>query len=189
MNKIRYHLHIFFKKTHSCFKSSPIICSNWIDSVIFLHFRPSKIHVSPTSVVSSLCLPWCRISSGRRHHTIASCHAFFPWSQDELAASTSFSSNALFRRLPSWAKTESLNPHHCHRPPPSDRLTPILHYYKNVISTLTTISITQPRLHFDSSLARAPCHRSSTRRRSTPIVSPHNDIHGDELADLLSLSE
>jgi hypothetical protein len=68
-------------------------------------------------------------------------------------------------------------------------LTPTLHYYKNVISTLTTISITQPRLHFVSSLARAPCHRSSTRRRSTPIVPPHNDIHGDELADLLSLSE
>jgi hypothetical protein len=50
---------------------------------------------------------------------------------------------------------------------------------------LTTLPITQLRLYFASSLARAPRHRSSTGL--TLIVSSHNDTHDDKLADHLSL--
>jgi hypothetical protein len=57
------------------------------------------------------------------------------------------------------------------------------------MSTLVTLSTTQIRLYFTSSIARAPYHWSSTcHRRPMPIVPPHNDTHGDELADPLSLS-
>jgi hypothetical protein len=69
--------------------------------------------------------------------------------------------------------------------PPQTVLTPTLHYYKKVISTLVTHLITQPYLYFASSLVRAPRHQSSTHRRHMPIVPPHNDTHGDELADFL----
>jgi hypothetical protein len=110
-------------------------------------------------------------------------HSSFPWSQDELAASTSSFGNALSCRLPSWAKTEALNPHHRRRSPSPDPLTLTLHCCKNVISTLVTLPTTQPHLHFASLLARAPRHQNSTRRRRpTPIISPYNDIHGDKLA-------
>jgi hypothetical protein len=91
------------------------------------------------------------------------CHTSFSLSQDEFTASTSSSSNASSHRLPSQAKTEVLNPHHRRRSPSTDRLTPTLHCYKMIISTLATLSTTQPRLHFTSSLARAPQHRSSIR--------------------------
>jgi hypothetical protein len=91
------------------------------------------------------------------------CHASFSWSQDELTASTSPSGNVSSHRLPSRVKTEALNLHHCRRPPSLDRPTLILHCYKKVISTLVTLSITQPHLHFTSSLARAQRQRSSTR--------------------------
>jgi hypothetical protein len=71
-------------------------------------------------------------------------------------------------------------------------LTPTLHYYKKVISTLVTLLTTQPCLHFVSSLVRehhaieaplavvVPFHR-----RPTLIVPLHNDTYGDELADPL----
>jgi hypothetical protein len=65
----------------------------------FFTFWPSKIYINPTGVVSSLFSQWCRLSSGQRHHTAAPCHASFSWSQDELAASASSSSNASSRRL------------------------------------------------------------------------------------------
>jgi hypothetical protein len=47
-------------------------------------------------------------------------------------------------------------------PPSPDCPTPTLHCYKNIISTPTTLPNTQPCLYFISSLARAPCHQSST---------------------------
>jgi hypothetical protein len=89
------------KLTHPCFKSSPSIYSSWMDHVNFLHFWPSKVRVSPTSVVSSLSPPEYRISSDRRHHAAALCHTSFPLSQDELAASALSFSNASSCRLPS----------------------------------------------------------------------------------------
>jgi hypothetical protein len=58
------------------------------------------------------------------------CHASFPWSQDELTASTSPSGNVSSHRLPSRAKIETLNLHHYRRPPSLDRLTLTLHCYK-----------------------------------------------------------
>jgi hypothetical protein len=164
MNKTRSYLHIFFKKievTHHCFKNSLSIWSNWIDRVYFLHFFPSKIRVSPIGVVYSLSPPRCHLSSGRRRHTIAPCHSFFPLNQYELTASASSFGNALSCHLPSRAETEALNLHHHNKPPSSDRLTPALHWYKKIISTLVTLPITQSRLHFISSLARAPRYRSS----------------------------
>jgi hypothetical protein len=91
------------------------------------------------------------------------CHASFPWSQDELTASTSPSGNVSSHRLPSRAKIEALNLHHYRRSPSLDRPTLTLHCYKKVISTLVTLPITQPHLHFTSSLARAQRQWSSTR--------------------------
>jgi hypothetical protein len=61
-------------------------------------------------------------------------------------------------RLPSQFKTEVLNLHHRHWPPSSDSSTLTLHCYKNVISTLVILSITQSRLHFTSSIIRIPHH-------------------------------
>jgi hypothetical protein len=48
----------------------------------------------------------------------------------------------------------------CH--PSSDHPTPILHCYKKIISTVATLPTTQLHLHFASSVARAPRHRSFT---------------------------
>jgi hypothetical protein len=140
-------------------------------------------------------------TSGRRRHATAPCHTSFPWSQDELANSAPSSNNALSRHLPSRAEIEVLNPHphrrppspalshrlpsraeievlnpHPHRQPPSpDSPPPTLQCYKKVISTLITVPTTRPHLHFTSSLARAPCYQSSTRRRHS--LSPPSYVH------------
>jgi hypothetical protein len=91
------------------------------------------------------------------------CYAFFPLSKTELTTPALSSGNASSRRLPSWVKTEALNSYHRSRPPSTDHLTPTLHCYKKIISTLATFFTTQSRLHFSSSLVRAPHHRSFTR--------------------------
>jgi hypothetical protein len=106
---------------------------------IFFIFWSNKIRI-----VSSLSPPWCRLSSGRHRHAIASCHTSFPWSQDERTASASSSDNASSHRLPSRTETEALNPHHHHLPHSSDRLTSIIHCYKKVVSILATLPTTQP---------------------------------------------
>jgi hypothetical protein len=142
---------------------------------IFFIFWPGKIHVSPIGVVSSLSPLQCHLSFGRCCHAAASCHASFPWSLDELVASTSSFSNASSCRLPSRVETEALNPHHRRWPPAPNRPTLTLHCYKNAISTLTTLSTTQPHLYFVSSLPRAPRHQSSTRRchSLSPLYHAH----------------
>jgi hypothetical protein len=156
---------------------------------IFFIFWSSKICVSPTSDVSSLSPPRCHLSSGRCRHTTMPCHAFFPLSQDELAANASSFSDAL-SCLPSQAKTKALNLHHRRRLPSPDRPTHTLYYYKKIILTLITIFTTQPRLHFASSLARAPCHRRSTCHchSLSPLSHAHHlfaQRHTDVLANPL----
>jgi hypothetical protein len=130
---------------------------------IFIIFWPSKIHTSPTGVVYlpflSSVPPLLWPTSSRA----ATCHTSFPLSQDELAASTLSSDNALSRRRPSRAKTEALNPHHHLRVPSLVRSTPTLHCYKKIISILATLLTPQLHLYFVSSLVRAPHNRSSTR--------------------------
>jgi hypothetical protein len=143
--------------------------------VNFLHFLFRKIHVSPTDIVSSLSPPWYCLSSGRRRHTVTPCHASFPLSQDELAISTSSSSNVLSRRLSSRAETKILNSHHRRKLSSLNHPTHTLYCYKKIISTLTTLSTTQTRLHFTSSLARTPRHWSSTHlyRSLSPMSYAH----------------
>jgi hypothetical protein len=87
-------------------------------------------------------------------------------------------------------------PHHRRQTPSLDSLTLTIYYYKNVISILVTLLITQLRLYLPSVLARAPCHQSSTRhcRRflsllSHAIIHLHNDTHDDKLVDHVSLFE
>jgi hypothetical protein len=144
--------------------------------VIFFIFQSSKICFSPTSVISSsLSPPRCPLSSIGRCDTATLFHASFPLTQDELDASASSSCNALSRRLTSRVEIEALNLHHHCRLPSPDRSTPTLHCYKNIISTLTTLHITQSRLYFTSSLAKAPCHRSSTYRRR--FLSPLSHVY------------
>jgi hypothetical protein len=131
MNKIRSHLHIFSKKKlifilnlHHPFVATE--STAWI----FFTFRPSKIRIIPTGVVSFLFPLRCCLYSSWRCHAIAPCHTYFSWTQDVLAASASSSDNASSRRLPSRAKSEAFNPHHrCWSPSP-DSLTRTLYCYK-----------------------------------------------------------
>jgi hypothetical protein len=124
---------IYFKKiklTYHYFKCLLFICSNWIDR--------------------------CHLSFCRCHHATALCHTFFPWSQHDLAAFASSSSNTSSHRVPSRAEIEALNPYHYRWPPSLDHTTPTRHCYKKVISALITLSTTQPGLYFTSSLPRTP---------------------------------
>jgi hypothetical protein len=98
--------------------------------LIFFIFWSSKICISPTRVVYSFFPFRCHLSSDRCSHAVTTCLTSFTLSQDELAAFTSFSGNALFRRFSSRAKNEALNLHHHRMLSSSDRLTPTLHYYK-----------------------------------------------------------
>jgi hypothetical protein len=142
-------------------------------TLIFFIFRSCKIRVNPTGIVSSFSSVRCRLSSGRHCHAAAPRHTSFLWSKNELAASASSSGNTSSHRFPSWAENKALNPHrHC-RPPSSNHPTPTLHCYKKVISILTTLPTTQPRLHFDSSLARASRNQSSTHHRRSLLSSSH----------------
>jgi hypothetical protein len=167
MNKTRSHLYMFSKKiTHHYFKSSP----TWI----FFIFWSSKILINPTRGISSLSPPRCRLTSDWHHHVIMPCHASFPWSYDELAASASYCGNASSCFLPSRAETKELNLHHRCWPPSLDHLTPTLHFYKKVISILVTLPTTKPHLHFASSTARAPRYQSSTCRHHSLSLLSHS---------------
>jgi hypothetical protein len=115
-------------------------------------FLSSKIHVSPTGIVSSLFPPQCHLSSGQHRHAATSCHVSFPLSQDVLATFASSSGNTLPCCLPSRVKTEALNQHHCRRLSSPNHSTPTLNCYKKIISTLVTLPITQPRLYFASQI-------------------------------------
>jgi hypothetical protein len=133
-------------------------------------FGPVRFESSPP-----FSPPRCRLSSCRCRHTIepirARCLHFIFWQ--------------CFVPLHSRAKIKALNSHHRHRPPSLDRLTPTLHCYKKVISTLVTLLTTQSCLYFASSLAAViPFHC-----RTTPIIHSHNDTHGDKLVVPLSLPE
>jgi hypothetical protein len=133
-------------------------------ALIFFIFWPNKIHVRPTSIVSSLSPLRCCLSSSRCQYAAATpYHASFLLSQDKLAASTSSSGNTLSRRLPSQAQTEALDPHHCRRLP-LNHPTLTLSCYKKIISTLATLPVTQSHFYFASSLERAPRHQSFTCR-------------------------
>jgi hypothetical protein len=143
MNKTRSSLHMFKKNylitvlnLHRSFV--PAESTTWI----FFIFWPSKIHVSPTDIVSSISPPWCHIFFGRRRHTTALCHVYFLLSQDELASFASSSDNVLYCRLPSRAETKSLNLHHRHMLSSPYRPTPTLHCYKKIITILATLPIT-----------------------------------------------
>jgi hypothetical protein len=158
--------------------------------VHFLHFWPSKTHVSPTGIISSIFPPSCRISSYRCRHAVGPCCASFPWSQDELVVPALSSSNVSCRRLTSRADTKALNLHH-YRPPSLNRSTSTIYCYKKAISTLPIFPTTQPRLYFTYSLARVTRHRSFTCRHHSLLpsshVHPHNNTHDDKLTDHLLL--
>jgi hypothetical protein len=173
----------------------PFIAAELIAWIFFI-FQPSKIRVSPTGVISSLSPPRCHLSSGWYHHVVTPCHASFQWGKYELAASASSFGNASSRHLPSHVTTEVLNPHHRRRSLSSGCSTPTLLCYKKVISTLVTLSSSLNHVFIlsppksEHHIIRAPLaifipfHRCPTR-----IVPPHNDTHGDKLADTHSLSK
>jgi hypothetical protein len=139
---------------------------------VFYIFWLSKICFSLTDIVSSLSPPQCCLSSDRSHHDAAPCGTSFPWSQNELAASTSSFGNASSHCLPSRAKIEVLNLHHRgSHPPQTGRLLPSSAI--KMSSQPFHSPTTQQRLHFASSLARAPRHRSSTHHRRSLSPSSH----------------
>jgi hypothetical protein len=142
---------------------------------IFFIFWPGKIHISPTDVVSFLSPPRCHLSSDRRRHTAAPCHASFSLSQDKFVISTSSFGNTLSCRLPSRDKTEAMYSHHHRRLSSLNHPTPTIHCYKKIISIFVTLPITQPHLYFTSSLARVPRHGGSTCRRRSLL--PLSYVH------------
>jgi hypothetical protein len=81
--------------------------------------------------------------------------------------------NASSRCLLSQAEIETLNPHRCHPPPSLNRLTPILHCYKKIISIFISLHNTQQRHHFVFSLAKTQRHQSFTRCRHSLLPSSH----------------
>jgi hypothetical protein len=128
-----------------------------------------------TIIVSSLFPPRCCLSSSRHRHAVAPCLSSFSWNQDELTVSTSLSDNTSSCRLCYRAKIEVLNSYHRRQPRSPHRPTLTLHYYKKVISTLVTLSTTQPYFYFGSSLVRATRHQSSTHRHR--FLSPSSHAH------------
>jgi hypothetical protein len=117
---------------------------------------------TPFSLPSTACH-----SSHRHLHAVVLCHASFPLSQDEPALPP-------LRLLTMLHPVASpLEPYHRRWPPSSDCPIPTLYRYKKVISTLVTLSTTQPYLNFSSSLSRAPRHWSSTCRRRSLSPSSH----------------
>jgi hypothetical protein len=75
----------------------------------------------------------------------------------------------------SRVKIKALNLHHRRWPPSPDSPTLTIHWYKNIILILVTLTTTQSRLYFSSSLARAPRHQSFTRHRR--FLSPSSHAH------------
>jgi hypothetical protein len=142
---------------------------------IFFIFGPIRFASAQLTSSHPFPLPGGTLSSGRRRHTAALCHAFFSLSQDELAASASSSDTALSRCLPSRVEIEALNSDHCHMLPSLNRLTFTLHCYKKIISTLVTRPTTQTHIHFASFLTRALRHRSSNHRHHS--ISPLSHVH------------
>jgi hypothetical protein len=152
-----------------------------------VRFVSIQLASSPPFYLPGSASPPTDVAIPQRHVTLPS--------HGEVAVSASSFGNALIHRLPSRAETEALNPHHRRRSPSPYRPIPTLHCYKKIISTLVTLLITQPRLHFVSSLAEhhtiipPPTAIVHFHRYPTPIILPHNNTHGDELVDHLSLPE
>jgi hypothetical protein len=142
---------------------------------IFFIFWISKIRVNPTGIVSSISPHRCHLSTDRYCHAAATCHTFFPLSQDELGVFVLSSDNASFRCLPSRAETKALNLHHHRRLPFPNLPTPTLHNCKKSISTLITLPTTQLCLHLAFSLARASHHQSSARHHCS--LSQLSHVH------------
>jgi hypothetical protein len=149
---------------------------------IFFIFWSSKIHISPIDVVSFLSPPRYRLTSGRRRHADAPCHASFPWSQDELTAFASSSGNVSPRTT-----VASHTPRTARLPPSTDikissQPSHSLHHSTTSSFCLLPSQTTTPlELHPPPSFF-FHCY-------SMFIIPSHNDTYSDELADPLSLSE
>jgi hypothetical protein len=147
-------------------------------------FWLSKICFSLTDIVSSLSPPQCCLSSDRSHHDAAPCGTSFPWSQNELAASTSSFGNASSHCLPSRAKIEVLNLHHRgSHPPQTGRLLPSsaikmssqpfhspYHSTASPFCLLPSQSTTPSELHPSSSFPFTIVPRLSSLNTTTPTV-------------------
>jgi hypothetical protein len=127
-------------------------------------------------MVSSLSSLRCRLSSDQCHHAVASCHASFPWNQDELTVSASSFNNASSHCLPLapkskyWIRTTAVG-----HPSQTIRLSPST-AIKRPSQYLVTLLTTQSRLCFVSSLVRAPHHQSSTHCRYS-LLPPYHTHH------------
>jgi hypothetical protein len=143
------------------------------ESIAWFFFWPSKICVSSTGIISSLFALWCHLSSGRRRHAVAPCHASFPWSQDDIITSISTSGNTSSRRSTLEPKPKDWiciiaagHPLWTTRLPPSTTI-------KGHLNLDHSPHHSQLRLYFAFSLARAPHHRSFTRRRHSLSLTSH----------------
>jgi hypothetical protein len=181
MNKTRSHLHIFSKINkliHRYYKSSSSIYCNWINRVDFLYFFGSVRFVS-AQLASSPPFSLPGAASPPADVTTSPCHVtprFLPHGV-KMSSLHPLHPLTMLRPVafPSRAKTETLNMHHRRQPPSPERPTLTLHCYKKVILILITLLTTQPHLHFAYSLARAPRHRSFTRRHR--FLSPPSHVH------------
>jgi hypothetical protein len=159
MNKTKSYLHIFFKifkLTNHYFKSSLFICNSWIDRVDSLYFltkedshQPNwrRVHPFPSPVP-----PLLRPMSPHRR----AVSRFLPI-KPRWARCLHFIFRQRFIRSPplsswNWSIESASSP----QSTLPNRPAHTLHCYKKIISTLLTLPITQLRLYFASSLARAP---------------------------------
>jgi hypothetical protein len=140
---------------------------------IFFIFWTSKIRVSLTDIVSSLSLPAATspladVTTSPHYITLSSHRA-----KTSLLHPLHLPTMLHLIVSPSRAETEPLKLHYHHWPPSSDNPTPTIHCYKKIILILVTLPTTQVRLHFASSLARAPRHWSFTRRHRSLSLPSH----------------
>jgi hypothetical protein len=167
------------KLSHRCFKSSPSICSSWIDHVdFFFIFFASKIRVSSTGSIAPLPLsgdasPLTDVTMSPSHVTLPS-HGVKMSSLPliHLRATLCPISSPLKPKPKHWICTAAAS-----HSPRTAQLPPSITINKNVLSTLATLPTTQSHLRFACSLARAWRHRSSTRHHHSFSPSSHAHHH------------
>jgi hypothetical protein len=175
MNKTRSHLYMF-KNINSTLLLNlhrPFIATESIVCIFFSFFSP--VRFASAQLASFPPFPLSVAASPPANVATSPHRVTFPSHGVKTSSLLSLHLPATLRPIISHsrAETEALNPHHHHRPPFSDHLTPNLHCYKNVISTLSTLPTTQSGLYFTSSLARAPYHQSSNHRCRSLLPSSH----------------
>jgi hypothetical protein len=141
---------------------------------IFFIFWSSKIHISPTDVISSLSPPDTTSPPADVATLLCRITLSFHWAKTSSLHPLHFSVmlyhvvSPLESKPMHWIHTTTTG----HTPQTAWLLLSTA--IKNIISILATLPTAQPRLHFASFLARSPRHRSSTRHHHSLSSLSHS---------------